>query len=436
MRTLNHILLFTDKYFNRFVLNDFMWRISVLSSGHRLSWRLIISSIIIGVAVSLSACSEKAVQAAVTAALSGEVVSVTNLTNPVGVEGVGTSTRKIRYRMPAVRGGLTEANAMLFIPGGAAPLGGWPLVVWAHGTTGVADGCAPSRNYASLGDVKVVNTLVGSGFAVLAPDYEGLDAPGIHPYYNRSSHAQSVLQAVKAATNISGISLSKKWSIIGHSQGGHVALSAAQSAGELGSSYELRSVVAFAPGSDLIASSDAIFSLIDTTAATGNIEGAASILYQTNFNGAFVLLGLEAMDARVDASQFVGANLASLLNTARNDSDCTQFRTALFDSLRGYLNSGGNVLNYPGVKRDWANNTIVREVINNNKVGETRLSAPVLIIQGTADIQVPFVVTNALIGKMQANGTSVARIDVPNGDHDDIVENKFADAISFVRNRL
>lgn len=48
-----------------------------------------------------------------------------------------------RYRMTAAQGGETEANALLFVPQGSAPAGGWPLVVWTHGTTGVTDGCAP-----------------------------------------------------------------------------------------------------------------------------------------------------------------------------------------------------------------------------------------------------------------------------------------------------
>ena len=55
-----------------------------------------------------------------------------------------SSVQKIRYRMKAVNGGLTEANAILMLPKGAKR-GGWPLVVWAHGTVGVADACAPSR---------------------------------------------------------------------------------------------------------------------------------------------------------------------------------------------------------------------------------------------------------------------------------------------------
>lgn len=56
---------------------------------------------------------------------------------------VSASALLLRYRMPVVQVGETEANTVLFVPHGTATAGGWPLVVWIHGTTGVADGCAP-----------------------------------------------------------------------------------------------------------------------------------------------------------------------------------------------------------------------------------------------------------------------------------------------------
>lgn len=50
---------------------------------------------------------------------------------------------------------------------------------WAHGTTGVADTCAPSGDYAG-GPVHVyqqiaaaLNAWLARGYAVVAPDYQG-----------------------------------------------------------------------------------------------------------------------------------------------------------------------------------------------------------------------------------------------------------------------
>ncbi len=33
---------------------------------------------------------------------------------------------------------------MIVIPGGAPPAAGFPVVTWAHGTTGLVQQCAPS----------------------------------------------------------------------------------------------------------------------------------------------------------------------------------------------------------------------------------------------------------------------------------------------------
>ena len=35
-------------------------------------------------------------------------------------------------------------SGAIYFPNGTAPAGGWPVIAWAHGTTGTADVCAPS----------------------------------------------------------------------------------------------------------------------------------------------------------------------------------------------------------------------------------------------------------------------------------------------------
>ncbi len=69
-------------------------------------------------------------------------------------------------------------------PRGKPPKHGWPVVSWAHGTTGIADACAPSRDpkgpytfYAA----KQFGAWLKAGYAVANTDYEGLGTPGVHP---------------------------------------------------------------------------------------------------------------------------------------------------------------------------------------------------------------------------------------------------------------
>lgn len=52
------------------------------------------------------------------------------------------------YRSIGVRGKAVAVSATLSLPKGKAPKGGWPVITYAHGTTGTDDSCAPSRDTA------------------------------------------------------------------------------------------------------------------------------------------------------------------------------------------------------------------------------------------------------------------------------------------------
>jgi pimeloyl-ACP methyl ester carboxylesterase len=307
------------------------------------------------------------------------------------------------------------------------------VVVWAHGTTGVADACAPSKDYAKWGDPELVSALLKEGFAVVAPDYEGLDAPGIMPYYNRSSHAQSVLQALKAAHAINGVMLAKPWAVMGHSQGGHVSLATAQYAADIGADYPLRAVVAFAPGSDLKKTSDAAFASIDKLLKADDVAQASLILGYLNFNGAFVALGLQASDPSIDPKSVFGDQFKPLIDIARDDPTCRAFAEALSENLINFIQAGGNRSAYPALKSNWYTNPKIQAVLNANKVGEVNLTMPVLVIQGTSDEQVPASVTAELVAGMRARGTIVTSVIVPDGSHNSVVDDKLPDAIAFVK---
>ena len=52
---------------------------------------------------------------------------------------------RIMYLSEDVLGRPRAVTGVLYYPEGAAPSGGWPIVATAHGTTGIAAECAPSR---------------------------------------------------------------------------------------------------------------------------------------------------------------------------------------------------------------------------------------------------------------------------------------------------
>ncbi|MFX5869843.1 alpha/beta hydrolase, partial [Acinetobacter baumannii] len=85
-----------------------------------------------------------------------------------------------------------QATSLVFTPTTPPPAGGWPIVVWAHGTTGVADACAPSKSALTDSTKDLISKLLAAGYVVVAPDYEGLGTQGIHPFLNIKSEAYSI----------------------------------------------------------------------------------------------------------------------------------------------------------------------------------------------------------------------------------------------------
>lgn len=131
----------------------------------------------------------------------------------------GATAVRILYHSRALNGEDVAASGVVLIPAGAPPPGGWPVIAWAHGTSGVARMCAPSlMKDVEYGDEGLM-PMVAAGFAVIATDYAGLGTPGQHQYDNKIPQANDVIFSVPAA-HAAVPDLGKKWVAIGHSQGG------------------------------------------------------------------------------------------------------------------------------------------------------------------------------------------------------------------------
>ncbi len=134
-------------------------------------------------------------------------------------------------------------SGAFFLPKGTPPKGGWKLVAWAHGTTGVADICAPSWRARSYRDVRYLNTWLAQGYAVVATDYQGLGTPGPHPYLAVRPEAYSVLDSVRAVLRAFP-EVANQVVIVGQSQGGGAAFATAGIAPSYAPELGIRGTVA------------------------------------------------------------------------------------------------------------------------------------------------------------------------------------------------
>lgn len=169
--------------------------------------------------------------------------------------------RRILYTTTDTYGRDAVASALVILPADPPP-GHMPVVLWNHGTTGVARGCAPSLtdSAATKWAIPALDQALDRGWAVVAPDYTGQGAPGVFPYLIGQGEARSGLDAVRAAQGLEGAYLSDIVVAWGHSQGGHAALWEGQIAGEYAPDLDVRGVAALAPAGDPAALADELAS--------------------------------------------------------------------------------------------------------------------------------------------------------------------------------
>ena len=109
----------------------------------------------------------------------------------------GPAAWRMMYLSESIQGEPIAVTGTAVVPSIAAPDGGRPILSVAHGTTGIADQCAPSHDPSS--DVAAHIRYVNAGYLVAFSDYEGLGTPGRHPYVVGESEGRSVLDAATAA---------------------------------------------------------------------------------------------------------------------------------------------------------------------------------------------------------------------------------------------
>ena len=143
----------------------------------------------------------------------------------------GIISFRFLYRSEGAKGEPTAVTGLAYRPEGPPPRRGFPTIVYAHGTTGIADPCAPSYSPSS---VALVKDLVAAGYAVVQTDYVGLGTPGAHPYMHGPSEGRAVLDSLVAAREIDELSLAPDQAALwGYSQGGHAVLAASQMVPEM-----------------------------------------------------------------------------------------------------------------------------------------------------------------------------------------------------------
>ncbi|MCT2585867.1 alpha/beta hydrolase family protein [Actinophytocola gossypii] len=279
-----------------------------------------------------------------------------------------------------------------------------PVLAWAHGTTGIGDDCAPSEDPSLAGYTEQLAAFLEAGYAVTATDYAGLGTPGDHPYLIPESAGRSVVDSVRAIRDLHP-DLGDRWVAIGHSQGGHAAIAAA----EVADGHDLVGVVSYAPAPNMTDEVDRL--------------GQVVLAEQTYYT--LMLVGLKTQHPELDFADYLGPRALEILPVARE---------ACVDELAARYAEA----DLPGSEfepKDAAAADRLRGWFAENELARRRVSAPVLVAQGSADRIVYPEYTAALVEQARRQGTTVDHRVYPGADHGEVLAAAADDVFDWLAGR-
>ncbi|HEV2262337.1 MAG TPA: lipase family protein, partial [Candidatus Rubrimentiphilum sp.] len=301
-------------------------------------------------------------------------------------------------------------SGVISIPNGAPPPGGWPVISWAHGTTGNAPQCAPSNFTKENEEQVLLDRWVARGFVIVQTDYEGEGTPGLHPYFASVSGAHDTIDIVRAARHLDP-NVSDRWVAMGHSEGGTVALFVASLAGAWAPELHFLGAVAYAPGSDI-----------------PDFFGAMTLNQQPTPMLALLgmmIEGIASADPRVDLKNVLTPKGIALLPSLQSACAGSLMHSAEWSTI-----SPAEIFQ-PGAR----SSALMQDFIA-NEPSQQHLRYPVLIEQGTNDLTVPYEDSDILRSSFCHNGSRVELNGVAGASHDSVMALSFDGVSSWIADRF
>jgi pimeloyl-ACP methyl ester carboxylesterase len=318
----------------------------------------------------------------------------------------GATAVRILYRSLDAEGRAVATSGVVLIPAGKAPASGWPVIAWAHGTSGVARLCAPSAMKDVYYGDEGLDQMLKAGFAVVATDYHGLGTEGPHQYVNKTAQAYDVIYSIPAARAAVPV-LGSRWVVDGHSQGGLAAWGVAEMEFKLKDPNYLAAV---------------------SVAGATHLQGLLTDLANAKSAGfymPFIAFGV--------AARFTDFSPATMLSERALKNYQNVSRNGCW--LYGYATYAGEP---PGamVKPGWNELPAVRAFVAESLTTEKPVTGPILVIAGEADQSVAISGVRATVASACRKQMNVTFRSYPGLDHDPTMTNSTPDQLAWIRDRF
>ena len=318
----------------------------------------------------------------------------------------GATAVRILYHSRDATGQDVATSGVVLIPAGTPPSSGWPIIAWAHGTSGVARLCAPSAMKDVYYGDEGLMPMVAAGFAVVATDYHGLGTDGPHQYVNKVAQAHDVIYSIPAA-RAAVKSLGSKWVADGHSQGGLAAWGVAEAEHDLEDPGYLGAVSVAG-----VAREVDFFSHLSNTPGVG-------------FYLAFMAAGIQARYPEFNPHDLLSDGVLEHYADVTTKG-CFYYGYATYAAA-----TSGTLL-----RAQWEKIVWIHRFFEGNAVGSAPIGGPLLVIAGEADQTVPIEGVRAAVRQICAAKQPVTFRSYPGLDHDPTMQISTQDQIKWIRARF
>lgn len=314
----------------------------------------------------------------------------------------GTTTYRIQYVSRDIDSSPVPATGFIALPyappspanGGNRP--SYPLAAYAHGTSGMYRGCAPSTS-PNLYDYDSWRVLVERGYAVVAPDYAGLgNNYTAHKYLSFPAQVNDIYYSVVAARKAfknPGV-FTRTWMSVGHSQGGGAVWKLAES-DHVKNDSDYLGTVSLAPAAHVV---DMFLKDTEGVAASGYLPLHAKALRAVEPSYNLTILGdkLRQRVAIADEAQLCFSALLGLSSDLK-----------------------GEVVDGEGLKQD--TDRFLQWQDRMAPAAGGRASGPILLVQGLGDTAVLPDTTRTIYKRACEDGSEIHLSEYPGLEHSSVI---------------
>ena len=310
----------------------------------------------------------------------------------------GVSAIRILYHSRSASSGDVAASGVVLFPDEKPPAGGWPVIAWAHGWSGVARQCAPSlaRN---LQHGPFLSMYVQLGYAVVATDYAGLGTSFRSAFADTPSNALDVIYSIPAARRALP-QLGSRWIAMGTGEGGMAVAGVAELEREIGDPNYLGSI--------------AISRLADLQDV---YQPVSNLAYKSPL---FLAYGIKTVYPQFEVNDILTDKALPLYQQI--GQVCTETEVAQKPSAAGML------------KPNWESNQFVQKYFSRNLLGLSPANAPLLVISSETDPSI--IETTKVVARLCRQGDRVQFEKYPESDPGRVIGDSVRDQIAWIQARF